>query len=113
MIGKKLISIKPVSLAAVKDVLKQRSESSEPTYEQNLTSDYVKKFAKLPLAKAVKLLEELKGIEALRDSEEVVVKIVDILPEDLDRLRLILPKGFKAKDEELQKIIETVKSFQK
>jgi len=108
MIGKKLLASKPVTLSEVKEYLKERSEQGELTYEQNLTSEYVKKYAKLAKTKAAMLLEELNAIEGL--GEEIAVKIVDMMPQNLDVLRLLVPKGAKLKEEDLQAILKAVKS---
>ena len=110
MIGKKLLAAKPVSLFEVKEFLKERSEQGELTYEQNLTSEYVKKYAKLAKTKAAKLLEELNAVEGM--DEELAVKIVDVLPQNLDVLRLIVSKGSKIKEEGLQSILKAVKDAQ-
>lgn len=107
MIGKKLISIKPIALSEVKDIIKERSEVGELTYEQNLSNEYSKKFSKLPKAKAEKLLQEIK--EALEMPEDFAVKIVDVLPDEIEKLRLLAPKGFKLPEDKMQKIIELVK----
>jgi len=110
MIGKKLLATKPIPLVDVKDYLKERSEQGELTYEQNLTSDYVKKYAKIAKTKAAKLLEELRQIEGMND--ELAVKIIDILPQNMDVLRLIVQKGSKIKDDDLQNILKAVKNAQ-
>ena len=58
------------------------------TYEQNITIDYVKKFEILDADDAkelrTKLEEYLTPVQA--------VKVVDLMPEDLDDLRLIFAK---------------------
>lgn len=107
MIGKKMISSRPVSLEEAKEILKERTEGKTPTYEQSLTLEYVKKFAKLSKTKEEKLLQELKALEEV--SEELAVKIVDILPKDIDSLRLIVPKSAKLKDETIKQILDLVK----
>lgn len=108
MIGKKLLASKPITLSEVRDYLKDRSEQSELTYEQNLTNEYVKKYAKLAKTKAAKLLEELNAIEGM--NEELAVKVVDLMPQSLDILRLIIPKGVKVNDEGMQAILKAVKA---
>ena len=108
MIGKKLLASKPVTLSEVKEYLKERSEQGELTYEQNLTNEYVKKYAKLAKTKAAKLLEELKAIDGM--SEELAVKMVDLMPQGIDVLRLLVGKGAKIKEEDLQSILKAVKS---
>lgn len=108
MIGKKLLASKPITLAEVKEYLKERSEQGELTYEQNLTNEYVKKYAKLPKTKAAKLLEELNAVEGM--NEELAVKIVDLMPQTLDVLRLLISKGVKVKEDDLQVILKAVKN---
>jgi len=110
MIGKKLLASRPVALADVKEYLKERSEQGELTYEQNLTNDYVKKYAKIAKTKAAKLLEYLNTIEGM--NEEIAVKVLDLMPQNLDVLRLLVPKSAKVKDEDLQAILKAVKEAQ-
>ena len=47
MIGKKLINSEPISLAEAKELIDARKKEGELSYEQNLTLEYTKKFAKL------------------------------------------------------------------
>ncbi len=110
MIGKKLLGTKPVCLADVKEMLKERSQDGELTYEQTLTNDYSKKFAKLPKTKAQKLLASLGEMDSMTD--ELAVKIVDICPQSIDILRLLVPKNAKFSDETIEKIIGLVKENQ-
>ena len=107
MIGKKLIASKPVSLPVVKDALKERSEESALGYEQILAFEYAKKHAKISKTKAEKLSEELKAFEEL--NEEIIIKIIDLCPTDANKLRLLLPKTTKLKDEQLEEIAKLVK----
>ncbi|MFH1257114.1 MAG: RNA polymerase Rpb4 family protein [Candidatus Diapherotrites archaeon] len=111
MIGKKLNSIEAVPLFEVKEILKDRAEAGDLTYEQNVTNEYVKKFAKISKAKGAKLLEELKAIEGVE--AKLAVKIADVLPADVDSMKLILPKNSSMSAETIEKIVETVKSFAK
>ena len=111
MIGKRLISQRPVTLAFVRETLKERAGEGELTYEQNLTSEYVKKNAKLSLTKAGKLLEELLKVEGV--TEELAVKIVDLLPSDLESLHLVLQKDFKLNEDSLKHVLELVKATEK
>jgi len=110
MIGKKLLASKPVCLADVKEILKERAEEGELTYEQTLTNDYSKKFAKLSKTKAAKLIEDLNSVENMTD--ELAVKIADIAPASMDILKLLVLKGSKISDDDMQKILKLVKEAQ-
>ncbi len=107
MIGKKIVSTQFVPLFEVKEMLKARSEEGELTYEQNLANEYAKKISKVSKSKGQKLLEELKEVQAI--DAAFAVKIVDIMPDSLDKLRLLVPKNFNGSDEDLNKALELVK----
>lgn len=105
-----MIEKKPIPLVDVRELIKARAESMENavlTYEQNQSDDYVKKFAKLSKAQAKELMEELQKVEVL--DAETRVKIVDILPDDLETLKLLVPKNAKASEEDLNGILRHVK----
>ena len=98
MIGKNVIDSKPISISEAKEILlKQVEEKTDEndeldghqfTYEQNLTIDYVTKFAVLSADDA----RELRGkLEELVTPAQAV-KVVDMMPEDLDDLRVIFAK---------------------
>ncbi len=111
MIGKKINSSRYAPLYEAKDILKARSEEGELTYEQNLTYAYSKKFSKISKAKGEKLLQELKKIEAIDDL--LAIKLVDILPNDLDELNLIIQKNVKLEETVMQDILKIIKKYRK
>ena len=93
MLGKELLSKKPVSLVHVKDILSNRDSTKEATYEQTQTLEYVSKFAKLSKDKAESLYNNLLNLNGM--TEEVAVKVVDFLPEDLEAAKLLLSKTIR------------------
>ena len=107
MIGKKIVSTQCIPVFEVKEMLKVRSEEGELTYEQNLASEYAKKTTKTTKSKGQKLLADLKEIASI--DEAFAVKIVDLMPETLDKLKLIVPKTFKGADADLESALEAVK----
>lgn len=113
MIGKKLISSRILALFELKDLVKERIDANEkgvePTYEQNMVTDYSKKFVKLSPAKARKCFDELKKIDGV--SEVFASKVVDVLPEDLEELNLLIPRSEKVDEAKLKDILEAVKKF--
>lgn len=108
MIGKELLSKKPVSLAHVKELLSSRDYSTkESTYEQTQTLDYATKFAKLSNDKAESLFNNLLNLDGM--TEELAVKIVDFLPEDLEAMKLLLSKPGAVSDSVLSEALELAK----
>jgi len=111
MIGQGLISKKPVSLVEVKALLAKRKKDAELNYEQDIALKYSKKFAKVSPKEAEKLKGELSKIESL--TEELIAKIVDLIPARKETLELLIPKGSGVSDEDLAKVLELTKKHQK
>jgi DNA-directed RNA polymerase subunit F len=113
MIGKKLLGQKPVSLPAVKRLVQERKKEGELSYEQNLALEYAKKFSKLTEKQAETMVSDLQGAnEKLEEGN--AVEIANLMPENIEELRLILAKErFILSDEELSKIMEVVEKHKK
>ncbi len=101
-------SEKIVPFSEVKQILAKREEQGELGYEQKVTLAYLKSVYKPAPTKVAKAMEELKAIEKL--SEKHVANIVNLLPQDLDDIRLIFSnERLDLTDEEKKKIIDIVK----
>ena len=110
MIGKKLISSEPISLAEAKELIEQRKKEGELSYEQNLTFEYTKNFSKLSSDDARALMNEL--IQLKNVTRRHAVEIADIFPKNLDELRLIFAKEHLTfADEDLQGIIAILDKY--
>ncbi len=108
----KVLSMKPVALHEVKEVLKGRKGEKELNYEQEQTFKYVEKFAKLTEKQTTDLLSELTEIEFLKENELLRFEIANVVPTRVEQLQLMLPKGVAPSDEELKKVIELTKKFE-
>lgn len=111
MIGEKMLGKKPVNLTEVKQLLAERKREKDLSYEQDITLKYAKKFSKLTLSQAQKLESELKKIEGLND--ELIVKIMDILPGKKETLQLVIPKETVLNEASMQKILDLCKRYRK
>ena len=109
MIGKKTLESKPIPAAKVKEILEEFSEKHELSYEQNLTLDHATNLNKLSLEDTEKLIEEL---EAYVDYKQAV-RIADIVPRDMDDLRLIFAKERNApSNDEMKEILEILEKYE-
>ena len=109
MIGKKTLETKPIPAAKVKEILEEFSEKHELSYEQNLTLDHATNLNKLSLEDTEKLIEEL---EAYVDYKQAV-RIADIVPRDMDDLRLIFAKERNApSNDEMKEILEILEKYE-
>lgn len=107
MIGKQLIEKKQIPLAHVREILKDREGTAEPSYEQTQTMEYANKFAKISKDEAEGLLNNLLNIPNM--DEEMAVKLVDFLPDELDGVKLLVSKGSKLDDSQLKEAFDLVR----
>jgi DNA-directed RNA polymerase subunit F len=108
----KVISMKPVPLHEVKEVLKGRKGEKELNYEQEQAYKYVEKFAKLTEKQTVDLLSALTEVPFLKDLELLRYEIANVVPVRIEQLQLMLPKGVTPTEEELKQVIELTKKFE-
>ena len=98
-----------VPIAKVKEILEAIKER---TYEQKLAYEHVKRFNKIPLERAEELIKELALLEMRKLKDEQIIKIIDLMPKNVEELRVILAhSAVPFKDEELQQIIDIVKKY--
>ncbi|MEM5809621.1 MAG: RNA polymerase Rpb4 family protein [Candidatus Aenigmatarchaeota archaeon] len=96
--------------AEAKEILEARGKETELKYEQKNALDVLRKFIKMDVEKAKKLVEELKKIPNLRERQ--IVAIVNFMPQDRDDLRAILHKEYTSfSEEDITLILEAVKKF--
>ncbi len=98
-----------VTLAEVKDIISKRTKESEATYEQKQTMEYVKEFARVPTAKAKDAVEKIIALDVDRKQ---AIKIVDILPDDADDMKLIFAKAhYSVNEETTEKILDIIRGI--
>ncbi|HIP16734.1 MAG TPA: DNA-directed RNA polymerase subunit F [Methanothermococcus okinawensis] len=91
MIGKEIISERYVTISQVKDLVTNKKRSSEEiSYELGCALDYLEKFTKLNAEDSKELVSKLINLGL---DEKTSVKIADVLPEDLDDLKIIFYKS--------------------
>ncbi len=104
-----VVERKPVSIAFVKGVLEKIEEKN---HEQKITFEYVSKFARISPEDAEKLAQELREANVPRMKERHIVKIVDILPKNLDELKAIFAKDeLSLSKDDSQKILDILAKY--
>lgn len=110
MIGKKIITQNNVPLYEVKAILGERNKDGELSYEQQAAFDYSKKFAKITPAKGEKILKDLQAVEGL--NEDLITKLTDLVPADLESVQLILYKS-ELSDDVAKQVLEITAKYAK
>lgn len=108
-----IIEEKPMSMAEVRDYLEDlKKEKKELNFRENKSLTYINTFVKIKSKDAEKLKEELSKLDIARLKEKYIIKIIDILPKNIDELRMILSgEEVTLKSEDLNKIIEIVNKY--
>lgn len=100
-----------VPLAEVKVILEDEASQRELSAEQKYALEHAQRFSRLDDKKAKKLIGELmKEIEGL--SETLAVKIADLMPEDVEDLRVIFAKErSQPQKKDFEKILSIVEKY--
>ncbi len=111
----KIIEEKPIPLVKIKGILEERYNKGDVNLFQRKAYEHSKKFSKIDEKKAEELLEELKKFNEKINKKlrmEELVKIVEILPKDIEELRAILVQGrIDLKKEEAEEVLKIVKKY--
>lgn len=89
-----IVSEKPVSIIQVQELLEERKQDGELSFEQQNALDYAKKFSKLGVKEAKKLQGELEKIEGATEMQ--IVKLIDLMPKKEDEVKAILQQDKKS-----------------
>jgi len=110
---------KPVSIPEVKEIMEYVKEKMEEidsgegmSHFQEITYNYVTKFAKTDAKTAKKIIKFL--VEKHNIEELYAISIVNISPNALPELRVILEKSFTGKtltDQQLEVILEEIEEI--
>lgn len=99
-----------VSWFDAKKILEKKAKEKELGYEQKNALEHLRKFAKIKQKEMSEMVTELSKIERLK--EKHIVSIAEMLPEDLDQLKILLQNEVVAlSDDDKKKIISIVKKF--
>ena len=88
-------------------IKKRDKELNEKTQK---TQDYLNKFVKLKEKEALKLKDEVTNLKIPRLKDKHIIKIIDVIPKDMDSLKLIFSaENITIKQEDLQRILDAIK----
>jgi DNA-directed RNA polymerase subunit F len=109
----KVINEVPVSMSFVKSELARIKKKDEQlNFRASKCDEYLSQFAPLSLQKADELKESLQKMDIPRLKDEHIVKIVDLLPSNVEDVKLVL-SGYtiNVSQDNMKKIAETVSKF--
>jgi len=107
-----LIEQKPITLAEVGVTLENiKLITKELGFRAEKVNTYVTETAGLKKEEADSMFKKLEELKIPRLRDRHLVKIIDIMPEDIESLKTLFSgEAITLKQEELSKILETLKS---
>ena len=106
-----ILEAKPISMVELKERLNSIKErDSELNARAARVESYLNLFAKIPTEKAAELKKRIKELEIPRLKEEVIIKLIDILPKDEESVKAVL-QGFPTavSQENIKRIAQLIK----
>jgi DNA-directed RNA polymerase subunit F len=98
-----ILNSKPLTLTEAKSYFRA-GEEKKPL------EDYFKAFIKLSKEKSDKLSEEIRALNNLKLKEDIIVKIVDLIPKDAEDLNKIV-LDVSLNEGEINAILEITKKY--
>lgn len=95
---------KPLTMYETKELI----ENLKETDKIKELSGFIKKFEKIDVKKAKKLKEDIEKLDIIKIKETDIIKIVDMLPENVIELNKVVPEANLDTDES-NKLLDTIK----
>lgn len=107
----KIISETPISKVALKEKLdKIIKRDKELTPRAQKTKEFLDVFVKLKSKEEEEIMKKLNDLNIPRIKERHLIKIIDIMPKDVDSLKAVLSgENITLKQEDFARIVEVLK----
>ncbi len=104
---------RPISLAELKATLERiEKRDTKLGFRSTKTKEYLKKFSKLEEKKADELIQKIRALDIPRIKDRQIIKIIDLLPAELDEIRMIFSNETTSiSPENMQQILNVVKEY--
>ena len=111
MVNVDIINENPVTMAELKEKIEDIKKRDKELKPRTLkTHEYLERFVSIKGKDAVKIKEQLLKLQISRIKERHIAKIIDIMPKDIETLKLIfVGENVTLKQDDLEKILEALK----
>ena len=109
----KILDEKPITMAELKEeIVKAKKKADEQGFRAQKTEEYLNIFVKISAKEALEMKEAMEKLKIPRLAENHIIKIINILPETVDELKVVM-QGYPitVTKENMQKLIDVVKKY--
>jgi DNA-directed RNA polymerase subunit F len=113
MVNPELINEDPINMIELKEELDKIKESGkELSFRANKTLEYINQFSMPSKKDIITLFEKLTKLDIPRLKKNHINKIIDIMPTDVEQLKVVL-QGYTVtvNNENMKKIVDIIKEF--
>lgn len=106
----KIISENPISMVVLKEKINQIEKRDKDLGNRGKkVKEYLDHFVKLDKKKADEIAKKINDLNIPRLKERQISKIIDVMPKDMESLKIILTgENITVKQEDLEKILEVI-----
>ena len=110
MVDMNIIEQKPLTIADIKDKLDNiRKEKTELNFRAEKVYAYLQDFAAVKKKDAAEIHKKISGLGLQRLREKHIIKIIDIMPEDIESLKMLFAgESISLKQDELKQILDAL-----
>lgn len=109
MVDMSIVEQKPLLMADVKDKLEEIKKTKELNFRAEKVHAYLEEFVTAKKKDADTLHDKLAGLGLQRLREKQIVKIIDIMPEEIESLKtLFAGESISLKQDELKQILDAL-----
>lgn len=115
MVRPKIISETPISMVELKEAIADiKKRDKELGFRSQKTEEYLNQFTKLDAKEAEEIKKKIDGLGISRLKDEVVAKILDLLPTTVEEMKTIL-QGYVVtlSKKDMESIVEVTSKFAK
>ncbi|MFH1978363.1 MAG: hypothetical protein ABIJ92_03495 [Candidatus Aenigmatarchaeota archaeon] len=106
----KVLKEKSVDWVEAKKILDNKAKEGELAYEQKNALEHLKKFSKTTQKNMHEMKESLEKVESLKERQ--IISIMNMMPKDLDELRILLANEVVSlSEDDKKKVVSIVKKF--
>ena len=107
-----VISEQPITFSELKDRLsKIEKRDEELSFRGKKTKEYLDVATKLKLKDVKDLKKKIGELGVMRLKEKQIVKLINILPQDIDSIKVVLGSDSITSKEDLKKILDLLKDY--
>lgn len=104
-----IISEKAITFVDLKDALtKIEKRDGELSFRGNKTKEYLNTATSVKPKDAKELKKKLEDLGILRLREKQITKLINILPQDMDSMKVVLSNDSISSKEDLKKILDVL-----